>query len=130
GLFLAAAGWAGAARGGEQVAQAGQPGARRRTAATVPAPHRVGGAARPVPPPVQPAPITTVQPAAQEPAEPVPAAPPPSEAVGFLRDEEFSSESLEHEMTYGIYLPPGYDDSERRYPVLYMLHGAGGHHSE
>ncbi|HZS86941.1 MAG TPA: alpha/beta hydrolase-fold protein [Chloroflexota bacterium] len=31
--------------------------------------------------------------------------------------------------TYSIYLPPGYNtpsDSERRYPVLYLLHGAPG----
>jgi len=26
---------------------------------------------------------------------------------------------------YAVYLPPGYDESERYYPVLYLLHGAG-----
>nr|MBI1230346.1 esterase family protein [Cytophagales bacterium] len=26
---------------------------------------------------------------------------------------------------YAVYLPPGYDVSERSYPVLYLLHGAG-----
>jgi enterochelin esterase-like enzyme len=33
-------------------------------------------------------------------------------------------------MPYGIYLPPGYDGAQARYPVLYMLHGIGGHYSE
>ncbi|HSI76960.1 MAG TPA: alpha/beta hydrolase-fold protein [Lunatimonas sp.] len=26
---------------------------------------------------------------------------------------------------YAVYLPPGYEESERSYPVLYLLHGAG-----
>jgi enterochelin esterase-like enzyme len=30
---------------------------------------------------------------------------------------------------YAVYLPPGYDSSERSYPVLYLLHGAGDDHS-
>lgn len=38
--------------------------------------------------------------------------------------------TLGRTMPYGIYLPPGYDSSARRYPVLYMLHGLGGHYSE
>lgn len=25
-----------------------------------------------------------------------------------------------------VYTPPGYDKSTRKYPVLYLLHGAGG----
>ncbi len=29
-----------------------------------------------------------------------------------------------------IYVPPGYYDSQRRYPVLYMLHGYGGPYTE
>lgn len=29
-----------------------------------------------------------------------------------------------------IYLPPGYYDSQRRYPVMYMLHGYGGPYNE
>lgn len=35
------------------------------------------------------------------------------------------SEILDMERKYAIYLPPGYDVSERSYPVLYLLHGAG-----
>ncbi len=36
-----------------------------------------------------------------------------------------SSEILGGERKYAIYLPPDYESSERSYPVLYLLHGAG-----
>lgn len=35
------------------------------------------------------------------------------------------SEILGGTRKFAIYLPPGYDTSERSYPVLYLLHGAG-----
>jgi enterochelin esterase-like enzyme len=35
------------------------------------------------------------------------------------------SEILKGERKYAIYLPPDYETSERSYPVLYLLHGAG-----
>jgi len=35
------------------------------------------------------------------------------------------SEILDMERKYAIYLPPDYETSERSYPVLYLLHGAG-----
>ena len=35
------------------------------------------------------------------------------------------SEILDSERKYAIYLPPDYDSSQRSYPVLYLLHGAG-----
>jgi S-formylglutathione hydrolase FrmB len=36
----------------------------------------------------------------------------------------FASASLGRKVRYGVYLPPGYDEEEdRRYPVLYWLHG-------
>ena len=35
------------------------------------------------------------------------------------------SEILKMERHYAIYLPPDYESSERSYPVLYLLHGAG-----
>ncbi len=38
----------------------------------------------------------------------------------------YRSQSLERDREAIVYLPPGYDDSRVRYPVLYLLHGAGG----
>ncbi len=35
------------------------------------------------------------------------------------------SKILDMERKYAIYLPPDYESSERSYPVLYLLHGAG-----
>ena len=50
---------------------------------------------------------------------------------GYLKDGAFFSAALGRTMPYGIYLPPTYDnDPNRHYPVVYMLHGAGGHYSE
>ena len=39
------------------------------------------------------------------------------------------SEILKMERKFAIYLPPGYETSERDYPVLYLLHGAGDNHT-
>jgi len=36
-----------------------------------------------------------------------------------------SSKILNSERKYAVYLPPDYETSERSYPVLYLLHGAG-----
>jgi len=36
-----------------------------------------------------------------------------------------NSKILNMERKYAIYLPPGYETSQRSYPVLYLLHGAG-----
>jgi len=36
-----------------------------------------------------------------------------------------NSTILDSERKYAIYLPPDYETSERSYPVLYLLHGAG-----
>jgi len=36
-----------------------------------------------------------------------------------------TSEILKSERNFAIYLPPDYETSERSYPVLYLLHGAG-----
>ncbi|MCG2462445.1 esterase family protein [Flavobacteriaceae bacterium F89] len=35
------------------------------------------------------------------------------------------SDILKSERKYALYLPPDYDTSQRSYPVLYLLHGAG-----
>ncbi len=44
--------------------------------------------------------------------------------------EHVASRALGGDLVYALYLPPGYDDSVRRYPVLYLLHGALGNHLE
>ncbi|MCS6801838.1 MAG: alpha/beta hydrolase-fold protein [Chloroflexota bacterium] len=54
----------------------------------------------------------------------------PADRHGELREERFFSPILGREMTYAVYLPPGYAASDRRYPVLYALHGVGGNHTE
>lgn len=36
-----------------------------------------------------------------------------------------TSEILKSERKFAVYLPPDYETSERSYPVLYLLHGAG-----
>lgn len=40
-----------------------------------------------------------------------------------------TSKILNGERKYAVYLPPDYDTSERSYPVLYLLHGAGDDHT-
>ncbi len=42
-----------------------------------------------------------------------------------LDNASMRSEILQMDRKFAIYLPPGYDSSSRRYPVLYLLHGAG-----
>ena len=51
-----------------------------------------------------------------------------SVATGILAQEkvhtvEFYSPAVERTMKYNILLPEGYDASDERYPVLYLLHG-------
>ena len=38
------------------------------------------------------------------------------------------SELLGVEKHYSVYLPDGYDKSQEKYPILYLLHGAWGTH--
>ncbi|MBI5009979.1 MAG: esterase family protein, partial [Bacteroidia bacterium] len=40
-------------------------------------------------------------------------------------DLSMPSKILKMDRKYAIYLPPDYETSSRRYPVLYLLHGAG-----
>ncbi len=42
-----------------------------------------------------------------------------------LVERTFFSLTLGREMPYFVYLPVGYAESDKRYPVLYMLHGRG-----
>ena len=39
------------------------------------------------------------------------------------------SEILKMERKYAVYLPPGYNESDQSYPVLYLLHGSGDDHT-
>lgn len=45
---------------------------------------------------------------------------------GEVQTLGYRSESLDREREAVVYLPPGYAQSSVRYPVLYLLHGAGG----
>jgi enterochelin esterase-like enzyme len=47
-----------------------------------------------------------------------------------LVEVRFWSKALDREMSYFAYLPPGYATAGRRYPVLYLLHGASGSKEE
>ena len=49
---------------------------------------------------------------------------------GKVMDQLFlKSKILDSERKYAIYLPSDYEYSEREYPVLYLLHGAGDDHT-
>lgn len=43
---------------------------------------------------------------------------------------QFKSELVGKVLPYDTLLPPGYDKSNRRYPVLYLLHGLFGRHDD
>src|SRR6188768_3535521 len=46
--------------------------------------------------------------------------------VGKVYDNlSMPSKILKMDRKYAVYLPPGYETSERSYPVLYLLHGGG-----
>jgi enterochelin esterase-like enzyme len=51
---------------------------------------------------------------------------PPEGPVPGVQHRTFRSAALDAEVGYNILLPPDYESSDRRYPVLYWLHGAGG----
>jgi enterochelin esterase-like enzyme len=44
---------------------------------------------------------------------------------GSLRQVQFHSQALDRDMPYLVYLPPAYGRQGKRYPVVYLLHGAG-----
>jgi enterochelin esterase-like enzyme len=44
--------------------------------------------------------------------------------------DTYQSAIMGQEMPFMVYLPPGYAANQRRYPVLYLLHGWGGDHGE
>ncbi len=45
---------------------------------------------------------------------------------GEVRAVWYDSPTLEMKRRMMVYLPPGYDMSRQKYPVLYLLHGTGG----
>src|ERR1041385_4240509 len=48
---------------------------------------------------------------------------------GTLLDDQLLSPIIGAGFTYRVYLPPDYvHQPQKRYPVLYMLHGAGGNY--
>lgn len=47
-----------------------------------------------------------------------------------LREESFHSSALGRDMKYRVLLPQDYATSQRRYPVLYLLHGLGGDYTD
>jgi enterochelin esterase-like enzyme len=50
--------------------------------------------------------------------------------AGLLVDDHMVSPIIGQTFLYRVYLPPDYVHSQKRYPVLYMLHGAGGNYTE
>ncbi|MBI5304896.1 MAG: hypothetical protein HY868_22370 [Chloroflexi bacterium] len=56
-------------------------------------------------------------------------APPPTGRAARL-DVTMRSASLGMDQKLRVYLPPSYYDSQRRYPVMYLLHGYGGPYNE
>src|SRR4051812_16316985 len=57
----------------------------------------------------------------------------PDDAVAHrprtIRTLRLTSEAMNSVRTYGLLLPPDYDTSARRYPVIYLLHGSGQQHA-
>ena len=50
---------------------------------------------------------------------------------GFVETVQFQSQLVNTTLPYNVILPPGYRAaSATRYPVLYLLHGLGGHYSD
>lgn len=52
----------------------------------------------------------------------------PIPAVSRVVAATFYSQAMQMQRTFAVYLPPSYDrDPDRTYPVLFLLHGDGGH---
>jgi len=47
---------------------------------------------------------------------------------GELQVEEYYSDYTGTPRPYTVYLPPNYDKNNRKFPTLYLSHGAGGNH--
>lgn len=53
-----------------------------------------------------------------------------SPTEGSVHERIFYSPELDRDMAYDIYLPPNYEGAQRRFPVVYLLHGLGGEREE
>lgn len=51
---------------------------------------------------------------------------PPEEPIPGVTHRTFKSDVIGQTIGYSVLVPPGYDDGDDQYPVLYWLHGAGG----
>jgi enterochelin esterase-like enzyme len=71
-------------------------------------------------PPAEPSP-----PAAER--GPGPLAPGAPDGTWRLQEFSFTAQKAGRTIPIGVYLPPGYDHGEQRYPVVYHLHGLGGY---
>jgi enterochelin esterase-like enzyme len=56
--------------------------------------------------------------------------PAPSTTAGTSLTLSIDSAALGRSLPSIVFLPPGYEAGDERYPVLYMLHGLGGHADE
>jgi S-formylglutathione hydrolase FrmB len=50
--------------------------------------------------------------------------------AGEVVRDKYTSATLGREINFTVYLPDGYKESTERYPVVYLLHGAGGNENE
>jgi endo-1,4-beta-xylanase len=64
--------------------------------------------------------------AIEPPPPPPPWEDPNKEPPPGMHYRTFRSRVIERDVSYLVYLPPGYESSEKRYPVVYWLHGVGG----
>lgn len=112
-----------------QVAQVTPPPATVQPTLPPPTPQPTSPPPTPLPPTVQPTSPPPTTPATPTPQPTKPAVP----AKGELRHEKITSQALagnlvgdQAERQYFVYLPPSYADGNKRYPVVYLLHGFGG----
>ena len=49
--------------------------------------------------------------------------------IGKVEEKSFYSETLQKDWYFNVYYPPGYS-SEKKYSVIYLLHGAYGNYKD
>ena len=50
--------------------------------------------------------------------------------AGKVVTDSLSSKILKADVKFNVYLPDGFDDSGKSYPVVYLLHGLGGNYTD